>query len=89
MRLFGRFPAHPGLTNCQASLSQLHFEAANCFICHDLDLGHKSSPVEMHIPNTLICTKQHGAIIVTLNHNLNETKLNEPISTLLLWNHLK
>lgn len=84
MRLFGRFPAHPGLTNCQGSLSQLHFKAANCFICHDLDLRHKSHSVEMHSPYTLICITQHGAITVTLNGNLYKTKLNESIATLLL-----
>lgn len=38
MRLFGRFPAYPGLTNRQGCLSQLHSEAANCFIRCDLDL---------------------------------------------------
>lgn len=84
MRLFGRFPAHPGLTNCQGSLSQLHFKAANCFICHDLDLRHRSRPVETHIPYTFICITQHGAITVTLNGNLYKTKLNESITTLLL-----
>lgn len=81
MRLFGRFPAHPGLTNCQGSLSQLHFEATNRFICHDLDLEHKSSLVEMHIPHTLICITQHAAITVTLKSNLYETKLNESITS--------
>ena len=89
MRLFGRFPAHPGMTNCQGSLSQLHFEAAYCFIFHDLDLKHKSSPVEMHIPYTLIFIAQHGAIIVTLNCNLCKTRLNESITNCvsLVWNH--
>ena len=38
----------------------------------------------MCIPHTLICIKQHGAITVTLNSNLYETKLNESITALLL-----
>lgn len=38
----------------------------------------------MHIPYTLICIKQHGAITVTLKSNLYETKLNESITALLL-----
>lgn len=38
----------------------------------------------MHIPHTLICIKQHGAITVTLNTKLHETKLNESITSLLL-----
>lgn len=38
----------------------------------------------MHIPYTLICITQHGAITVTLNGNLYETKLTESITTLLL-----
>lgn len=84
MRLFGRFPAHPGLTNCQGSLSQHHFKAANCFICYDLDLKHYNHPVQMHILCTLICITQHGAITVTLTGNLWETKLNKSISTLML-----
>lgn len=77
MRLSGRFPAHPGLTNCQGSLSQLHFEAANCLICQDLDLRHKSSPVETHIPYNLICMTQRGAITVTLSRSDYDSKLNE------------
>lgn len=36
----------------------------------------------MHIPYTLICIKQRGAITVTLNGNLYETKLNESITLL-------
>lgn len=90
MRLFGRFPAHPGLTNCQGSLSQLHFEAAHCFICHELDLRHKSSPLDaysahLHLHHTTRSNYSH------LNGNLYETKLNESITTFDadVWNHLR
>lgn len=75
MRLFGRFPAQPRLTNCRDALSQLHFEAANCFICCDFDLKH-----------TFICITCHVAITATLNSNTYETKLRESI-TVVVWKH--
>lgn len=84
MTLFGRFPTYPGLTNHQGCLSQLHSQSANCFICRDLDLRHKGSLVEKHIPYTFICFRRHEAITVALNGNLYATALGVLTATLLL-----